>query len=95
MASARTLGTSLRVVAACALAYFSSARLVALTSQLAHRIGMTRADAVMLAVMLGFGYLWLILIWAFSRERIIGTWVFLGVLTMLAALASTMMGTGA
>ncbi len=83
----RALGTVLYVLAVCVLAYLASAELLALTSLLAYGAGMARADAVMLAAMLGFGYLWLILHWAFSRPRVAGTWMALAALTAASMLA--------
>ena len=88
----RRAALALHVVSACGLAYYASATLVTLTSQLAHRAGMARADAVMLAAMLGFVYLWLILLWAFSRQRVRGTWGFLAGLGSLAAVAAHLLG---
>ncbi|MBN9426723.1 MAG: iron transporter [Burkholderiales bacterium] len=79
------------VVAACGVSYFASTQLVTLTGLLAYAAGMARADAVMLSAMLGFLYLWLILMWAFSRRRAAQTWLLLGVLSVASLLANAAM----
>lgn len=75
--------TATHVVGLCALAYFASAQLVGLSGLLAWWAGMTQGDAVMLAIMLGFIYLLLLLLWGFSRERRRNAWLLLGGLSLL------------
>lgn len=81
------VATFLHVVGICALAYFASVQLVSLSGLLAWWVGMSRGDAVMLAIMLGFVYLLLLLLWAFSRERRRSAWLALGGLSLLATMA--------
>lgn len=88
----RSLGMSIHVVAACALAYFASARWVDLNGVILHRLGMARGDAVMAAVMLGFVQFWLILLWAFSRRSVLRTWTALAALALAALLALAVLG---
>ena len=76
--------TASHVVGLCALAYFASAQLVGLSGLLAWWAGMRQGDAVMLAIMLGFIYLLVLLLWAFSRERRRNAWLLLGGLSLLA-----------
>ena len=90
--AAHAIAMTLHAVAACAVAYFASARWVTLASQVAHRLGLARADAVMLAVMLGFIALWLMLLWVFSRRSIAATWAWLLGLLALPWLADAALG---
>ena len=76
--------TASHVVGLCALAYFTSAQLVGLSGLLAWWAGMSQGDAVMLALMLGFIYLLVLLLWGFSRERRRNAWLLLGGLSLLA-----------
>ncbi|MHC8339232.1 hypothetical protein [Pseudomonas sp. HLT2-19-2] len=79
--------TATHVIGICTLAYFASAQLVGLSGRLAWWAGMSRGDAVMLAIILGFVYLLLLLLWAFSRERRLHAWLLLGGLSVLATAA--------
>lgn len=88
----RRAGTGLHVAAACALCYVVGAQFVVLTGLLLHLGGMARADAAMLANMLGFLYLCALLLWAFSRERAVRTWLFLGLAGVAALLATVLAG---
>jgi hypothetical protein len=45
---------------------------------------MSQGDAVMLAIMFGFIYLLVLLLWAFSRERRRNAWLLLSGLSLLA-----------
>ncbi|MFT3757598.1 hypothetical protein [Thauera sp.] len=79
-------------VAICLLAYVASARLADLTGVLLHRLGMAWTDAVLNASMLGFLYLLIILLWAFSRRSVLRTWLGAGGLAAAAVLAAWMLG---
>ena len=60
------------------------AQLVGLSGLLAWWAGMSQGDAVMLALMLGFIYLLVLLLWGFSCERRRNAWLLLGGLSLLA-----------
>lgn len=73
--SAKMAGKSLHAIAASTACYFVSLELIAVSALLAKAAGMARADAVMLSAMLGFCYLWALLIHVFSRPRVLTAWL--------------------
>lgn len=92
----QTVKTILSSLTTCIACYWTSEEWIALTSCLAYITGLGRANAVMLAAMLGFIYLWLLLLWAFAgdvdRRRYItlaGLWLLAKGLTWTATILMT------
>jgi hypothetical protein len=84
--SASMTGKCLHALAASFATYFLSLELIALTALLGKAAGMARADATILSAMLGFVYLCALLIYAFSRPRVVDTWMALSLCGLAAAL---------
>lgn len=70
-----SLSMVMHVLAICLLCYMSSWQLVSVTGSVLFHLGMAWIDAVIVASMLGFIYLPIILIWAFSRANVLITWI--------------------
>ncbi|MCB2383314.1 hypothetical protein KV201_14140 [Shewanella sp. SR1] len=70
-----TTGMVAHSIAICLLCYLSSGQLVNTTGALLYHMGMPWTDAVVVTSMLGFIYLVLILLWAFSRNGVLRTWL--------------------
>lgn len=68
-----TTGMVAHSIAICLLCYLSSTQLVNITGALLYHMGMAWSDAVVVTSMLGFIYLMLILLWAFSRNGVLRT----------------------
>jgi len=79
---------TVHAAALCLLCYVASARLVDVTGALLSRAGMGWIDAVFVASMVGFLYLLVILLWAFSRRGVVCAWINVGTLTALAVCAA-------
>tara|TARA_R110002033_G_scaffold122627_1_gene165217 strand:- start:7053 stop:7400 length:348 start_codon:yes stop_codon:yes gene_type:complete len=79
-----TTGMAAHSIAICLLCYLSSAQLVNTTGALLYHMGMQWTDAVVVTSMLGFIYLVLILLWAFSRNGVPQTWLNVTSLTGLS-----------
>lgn len=86
MISPSMAGKCLHAIAGSTACYFVSLELIALTALLGKTAGMARADAVMLATMLGFCYLWALLIYIFSRKRVSDAWLSIALGGIAAAL---------
>lgn len=76
-----TTGMVAHSIAICLLCYLSSGQLVNTTGALLYHMGMQWTDAVVVTSMLGFIYLVLILLWAFSRNGVLRTWLNVSSLT--------------
>lgn len=94
-AALRAAGMTAHAVALCLLCYAASVYLVDVTGILMSRAGMWWIDAVFAASMLGFLYLLVILLWAFSRRGVLRAWLSVGALTALAACAAWLLTGGA
>lgn len=97
----QTFKTILSSLALCVACYWTTEQWIALTSCLAYLAGLSRANSVMLAAMLGFVYLWLLLLWAFAEHRVrrqcmtlAGLWLLATGLTWAATLMMTPALTG-
>jgi len=86
---------TVHAVALCLLCYVASARLVDVTGVLLSHAGMGWIDAVFVASMIGFLYLMVILLWAFSRRGVVRAWLNVGMLTALAVCAAWLLTGGA
>lgn len=80
---------SLRVLGTVAGGYGVTALAVAAAGALLARLGMARAEAVVLAAMLGFLVYLVILLWGFSVARVGGLWA--GLAVAAAAFASLLL----
>jgi hypothetical protein len=65
----------LRIIAAVPGGYLLCAALVGLTGAALAALGMARAEAVVLAAMLGFLQYLLVLLWAFSVRSVLRLWI--------------------
>ncbi|MBW7903146.1 MAG: hypothetical protein H3C26_16845 [Rhodocyclaceae bacterium] len=90
--SGRMAGKCAHALAASIAVYFVSLELIALTGLIGKWAGMARADAVMLSVMLGFCYLWALLIHVFSRPRVIDAWLAIALTGLAATLGRFALG---